>query len=126
MAIWCSYHIPDLATTAEPLWELTREGEKFAWEDKHTKAFEKIKTDLIVKALSFFNTKWLTQVICDASPVGLGGVLGQTNPENKKERTVVMYISRLLKDVETRYSQVEKEALAIVWACERSARAFFL
>jgi hypothetical protein len=58
-------------------------------------------------------------VICDASPVGLGAVLGQTNPQNIKEKSVVMYISKLLTDVESRYSQVEKEGLAIVWACER-------
>ena len=119
LSIWCSGHIPDLATIAEPLWELTREKTEYKWEDKHGKAFESIKTSLVTKALSFFNTNWTTQVVCDASPVGLGAVLAQANPENSKERSVVMYISRLLSDVERRYSQVEKEALAIVWACER-------
>jgi len=31
----------------------------------------------------------------------------------------VCYVSRALTDVEQRYSQTGKEALAIVWACER-------
>ena len=119
LAIWCSFHIPDLATIAQPLWDLTREGTKYEWNDKHHKAFENIKKHLITSALSFYNVEWTTRVVCDASPVGSGAVLGQTNPNNNKQNNVVMYLSRLLTDVEKRYSQVEKEALAIVWACER-------
>lgn len=33
--------------------------------------------------------------------------------------TVVAYGSRSLTDVERRYSQTEKEALGLVWGCER-------
>ena len=52
--------------------------------------------------------------------MGLGAVFCQydeVNPEVSKQ--VVMYASRTLSDVESRYSQVELEALAVVWACER-------
>jgi hypothetical protein len=34
---------------------------------------------------------------------------------------VVTFVSKALTDVEKRYSQVEKEAYAVVWACERSS-----
>ena len=48
--------------------------------------------------------------------MGLGAVLVQ---EKNGERRTVCYASRTLSQVERRYSQREKGALALVWACER-------
>ena len=56
------------------------------------------------------------QVIADASPVGLGAVIVQ---EHEGTLRPICYASRTLSSVERRYSQTEKEALALVWACER-------
>lgn len=69
--------------------------------------------------MSYFNTEWTTELTVDASPVGLGAVLAQIDPNNPKNRRVVTFASRMLSEVERRYSQVEKEALAAVWGCER-------
>ena len=52
----------------------------------------------------------------DASPVGLGAVLVQ---EKNVESRAICYASKSLSQVKRRYSQTEKEALALVWACER-------
>ena len=61
--------------------------------------------------MNYYDPQKKIELITDASPVGLSGILTQ---ENK----VVAYASRALTDTESRYSQTEREALAIVWACE--------
>ncbi len=68
--------------------------------------------------MAYFDPSKETEVTTDASPVGLSAILSQTTP-GKQDRKIVAYVSRSLSDVETRYSQTEKEALAIVWAVER-------
>lgn len=55
-------------------------------------------------------------MIVDARPVGLGAVLVQ---ENNGEGRAVCYASRSRSSAERRCSQTEKEALALVWACQR-------
>ncbi|CAC5405119.1 unnamed protein product [Mytilus coruscus] len=58
-----------------------------------------------------------THVIVDASPVGLGAILSQKQSDGNFRP--VTFASRTLTDVEQRYSQTEREALAVVWGCER-------
>ena len=48
--------------------------------------------------------------------MGLGAILVQ---EQNGVKRAVCFASRSLSDVERRYSQTEKEALAVVWGCER-------
>ena len=66
--------------------------------------------------LAYLDKEAHTRVIADASPVGLGAVLVQ---EKNDVGRAVCYASRSLSSVERRYSQTEKEALALMWACER-------
>ena len=114
---YSSKFMPDVATVAKPIQELTRKGAVFHWGKEQQTAFEELK-HLITQAdtLAYFKVGCRTRIIADASPVGLGAVLTQQQGEIWR---VVSYASRSLTDVERRYSQTEKEALALVWACER-------
>ena len=102
--------------TAE-LRNLTREKVKWEWKRRHQIAFDRIKNSLCQEALlNYFNPDWDTEIICDGSPVGVSGTLIQINPKTR-EKKVVAYTSRKLTDPETRYGQIEREALAIYFAC---------
>ena len=109
--------IPDLATVSAPLRQLTKSGEPFVWGPEQQQSFDELKKRLSsAETLGYFDKNAPTKVIADASPVGLGAVLVQ---EQGGELRVISYASRSLSDTERRYSQTEKEVLAIVWACER-------
>ena len=115
--------IPDLATKSEALRKLTRKDNSFKWGTEQEKAFQTLKDDLAkATELAYFDPQAPTKIIADASPVGLGAVLIQTQAGVEKP---IYYASRSLTDVEQRYSQTEKEALALVWACERFHQYIF-
>ena len=68
--------------------------------------------------LSYFDKTFNTFLVVDASPIGLGAVLVQENPRNSEDIRIIAFASRSLSDVERRYSQIEKECLAIVYGCK--------
>jgi hypothetical protein len=118
LVYFSSQFIPNLAEIAEPLRKLSRKEVAFKWDTEQQESFDKLKKVLSnAKNLGYFNRSDKTQVICDAGPAGLGCVLTQIN--KKEESRVILYASRSLTPIERKYSQTEKEALSIVWACER-------
>ena len=58
-----------------------------------------------------------TRLTTDASPVGVGAILEQKQQDGTYRP--IYYASRKLSKVEARYSQFEREALAVRWACEK-------
>ena len=109
--------IPDFATVAEPLRRLTKKGVHFEFGEEQKNAFNELKRRLSsAETLGYFDKDAKTLIIADASPVGLGAILIQ---EQQGRKRVISYASKSLSAVERRYSQTEKEALAVVWACER-------
>ena len=119
LANYCSMFIQNMADIVLPLRKLTHNNVSWEWTAVHEQAVQRLKDALTGRAVHYFDKSWRTVLTVDASVVGLGAVLSQTNPNNPKEKHVILYASKALSPVERRYSQVEKEALAVVWACEK-------
>lgn len=114
---YSSRFISQFATLSEPLRRLTRKDTPFNFGLEQKRAFQALRDELArAGILAYFDKEAPTKVIADASPVGLGAVLVQ---DQQGEMVPVCYVSRSLTDCERRYSQTEREALALVWACER-------
>ncbi|KAI2666998.1 Retrovirus-related Pol polyprotein from transposon 17.6 [Labeo rohita] len=117
MANYLSKFVPQMAITM-PLKDLLREKNEWVWGEPQQTAFKKLKSGLSSpKALAQYSNTAETKVAADASPYGIGAILTQKQADNSWQP--VTYISRGLTDTEKRYAQIEKEALAVTWACER-------
>jgi len=117
MAQYSAQFIPRFSEITTPLRQLTHQNTKWQWTEKEQSAFEKLRNALSDSAvLSYYETGQPTRLSVDAGPNGLGAILFQRKAEGWKP---VACVSRALTPVETRYSQLEREALAIRWACEK-------
>ena len=78
MAQYVSRYIPENVTITAPLRALTKMETPWQCSDEQQHAFDKLKDSLTKShAMSYFNPTQETEVIVDASPVGLGGLLAQ-------------------------------------------------
>ena len=119
MATYCAKFIPKFSDVSAPLRELTKKDVPFRWTKKQEHSFNEIKRLLTsTEVMAYFDADKETELNTDASPTGLSAILAQRSTTTGEKR-VVAYISRTLSPVEQRYSQTEREALAIVWAVER-------
>ena len=111
--------IINLSELTQPLRELLKKNMKWQWNIPQEEAFIKIKEELCKSTvLSFYDPNLSTKVSADASSYGLGAVLLQQHNSQWKP---VAYASHSMSETEKRYSQIEKEALAVTWACDKFA-----
>ena len=100
----------------KPLCKLLSSCNQWVWSDSHKPAFQDVKKALTSsQILCTYNPLLPTVVSADASSFGLGAVLQQRHDSVLHP---VAYISRSLTDTKMNHAQIEKEALAVTWACE--------
>eukprot|EP00731_Ephydatia_muelleri_P021134 Em0013g861a len=108
---------PNLAQITQPLRDLLKKARIWQWTEAQQQAFTGIKKELSQPTvLCIYDPNAETKISADASSHGLGAVLLQKHDSEWKP---VAYASRSLSDTEANYAQIEKEALASVWACEK-------
>ena len=83
-------------------------------------AFEEVKKILDeANFLIYYDPEKPLLLACDASPHGLGAVLSHQMPDGSEK--LITCASRTLSKAERHYSQIQKEALAIVYAVHCSS-----
>ena len=108
--------IPDFAELCKPLNALRSKDCQFEMSPSAIDAFENIKTALSSKpCIKPYDLNSHVTLRVDSSEYSIGGVLLQQGHP-------VMFLSRKLTSAETSYSNIEREALAIIWAVERSKK----
>ena len=105
---YVSRFIPDYSTITAPLRALTRTDAEWKWTTDEQTSLNNLKAALTGQnVMSYFDQNKPTEIIVDASPVGLAAL-------RVRPGKVISYASRALSDVESRYSQTEREMLAVV------------
>ena len=113
-----SKFLPNMADVLAPLYTLLRKDTEWRWSKDEQKAFESSKSVLTTDTLLVhFNPDLPLTLMCDASSYGIGAVLAHRMPDDKERP--IGYASRSLSKAERNYSQIEREALALVFGVKK-------
>ena len=98
--------MPNYSDMVAPLQILTHKDHKWKWGEDQQEAFRWLKNCLAkTHTLSYYDMMQPTELVVDASPIGLGAILTQ---KTETGINVIAYASRRLTDPETRCSQTER------------------
>ena len=111
--------VPCRAELMKLLTELLSSKQVFQWGPSQSKAFADIKEKLTnAPLLALYEPQAETKVSADASSFRLGAVIMQKAQDDSTWRPVA-FASHTMTNTEVRYAQIEKEALALTWVCEK-------
>jgi len=107
--------VGNMFTIASPLFALLKNNTKFVWNANQSKAFTKIKESILSnKVLEHYNPNLELIVASDASPFEVRAVLSHKMPDGSEKP--IAFASRTLSKSEKNYTQIDKVALALVFA----------
>ena len=110
--------LPSLHNVRAPLNRLLQNDAEWKWCDVCQASFDKVKSMLTSDLLlTHYNPQMPIVVAADASTNGVGAVLLHIFPDGTEK--AVMHASRTLTSAEKNYGQIEKEALALIFAVKR-------
>jgi hypothetical protein len=109
--------VPNFSKISQPLTELTKNNVVFKWTELQQQAFEVLKHALVTPPILKYpclNKEFILNT--DASGTAIGAILTQKYDGIEHP---VCYASRTLNPAERRYSTIERELLAVVWAVKK-------
>lgn len=110
--------VKNLSSILSPLYDLLKKEAIWHWSKRCEEAMLKVKQILTgAEVLVHYDPNKPLVLTCDASARGIGGVLTQPSADGR-DRPVV-YVSRALNNAEKHYSQIDREALAIVFCLKK-------
>ncbi|RLU19988.1 hypothetical protein DMN91_008547 [Ooceraea biroi] len=102
----------------QPLEDLTRKDRPWSWNRTHDQAMDQIKEVMLsLLLLEHYDPSKTLIVAADACAIGIGGVLLQRDSHGHER--AAYHMAHSLTDAQRNYSQLKKEALALVTAVEK-------
>nr|XP_012225735.1 PREDICTED: uncharacterized protein LOC105674166 [Linepithema humile] len=110
--------VPNFSLLAKPLYDLNKKDASFAFGVAEHEAFETLKRHLASRpVLAIYSPHADTELHCDASASGYGGILLQKQSEGAWKP--ISFWSQRTTPTEAKYHSYELECLAVVYALKR-------
>ncbi|XP_055522484.1 uncharacterized protein K02A2.6-like [Wyeomyia smithii] len=114
----------NLSTKLYPLINLLKDKTPFVWTDDCEQAFLWVKVEMQSdRVLVHYDVNLPLMLATDASPYGVGAVLSHIYPDGSERP--IQYASQTLNTTQQNYSQVDKEAYAIIFGVKKLHQYLF-